>query len=75
MAEPFTFNAFSFFSGTLTGLILDWTDIIPILGGFILGFSVKKMPEFMNTNDIPVFIKKYIFDHLQIYQKSNQKNN
>ena len=60
MSEGFTFNTFSYFSGILTGLILDWTDIIPILGGFLLGLSVKKLPEFININDLPLSIKNYI---------------
>lgn len=58
--SAYTFNTFSYCSGLLTGLIIRWTDIVPILGGFVLGLSVKKMPEFINTNDLPLFIQNYV---------------
>jgi len=60
MTEQYTFNTFSFFSGMLAGMIIKWTDIIPILGGFALGLSVKKLPEFINYNDLPAFVRKYL---------------
>lgn len=60
MTDTFAFNSFSYFSGVLSGLIIKWTDIIPILGGFILGISVKKMPEFINITDLPIFAQNYI---------------
>ncbi len=60
MAEQYNFNAFSFFSGMLAGLIIKWTDIIPIFGGFMLGMSVKKLPEFISYNDLPVSIRRYL---------------
>ena len=47
------FNTFSYLSGVLTGLIIDWTDIVPLLTGFVLGISIKKMPEFVNVGDLP----------------------
>lgn len=60
MSEQYHFNAFSFFSGMLAGLIIKWTDIIPIFGGFMLGMSVKKLPEFISYNDLPYSIRKYL---------------
>jgi hypothetical protein len=53
------FNTFSYLSGVLTGMIIDWTDIVPLMTGFVLGLSIKKMPEFVNVNDLPKYIQNY----------------
>lgn len=60
MSESLVFNGFSFFSGVFTGFILRWTDIIPIIGGFMLGLTVRKIPDFINLNDLPPIIKNYL---------------
>lgn len=48
-------NSWSFFSGMLTGMFIRYTDILPILGGFILGLSVQKLPDFLDH--MPLFIQ------------------
>jgi len=53
------FNTFSYLSGVLTGMIIDWTDIVPLLTGFVLGISIKKMPEFVNVGDLPKNMQNY----------------
>jgi hypothetical protein len=75
MSGQFTFNAFSYFSGVLTGLIIDWTDILPILGGFVLGLSVKRLPEFINIQDLPFFIQNYIQYFKLIGNGNNNEEN
>lgn len=69
------FDSFSFISGILTGLIVRWTDIIPIVGGFVLGLSVKKMPEIININDLPPFVQKYINYFIVSSPKTETLNN
>lgn len=54
------FNTFSYLSGVLTGMIIDWTDIVPLMTGFVLGLSIKKMPEFVNVNDLPKYMQQYV---------------
>lgn len=49
-----------FLLGLVFGLILKWSDIIPILGGFILGLSCRKIPEMINLNEYLSYIKDNI---------------
>lgn len=77
MSESFTLNGFSFFSGVFTGFVLRWTDIVPIIGGFVLGFTVRKLPGFINLNDLPPLIKEYLslfIDKMPGSQKSTKKS-
>jgi len=54
-----SFNSFSYLSGILTGMIIKWTDIIPIIGGFCLGLAVKNLPELFDINELPNIAKNY----------------
>lgn len=74
MSESFTFSGFSFFSGVFTGFVLRWTDIIPIIGGFVLGFTVRKLPGFVNLNDLPPMIKNYLFIFVNQMNPMNPMN-
>jgi len=60
MSNEFTFSAMSYFAGVVSGLVIKWSDIIPLTAGFCLGIMVKKMPEFININEIPTFLQNYI---------------
>ena len=64
----------SYFMGVLTGIVIRWTDIIPIVGGFLLGLSIKQIPDFLNIN-IAGGIKQMAQDLLskQFEQNSSQK--
>lgn len=69
----YSFHTFSYFSGLISGLILKWTDIVPILGGFILGVSIRKVPEMFNPEDIPLYVTQYFQYYKELYNK--KKNN
>jgi Kef-type K+ transport system membrane component KefB len=60
MEQEAVFNGFSFFSGVFTGFILRWTDIIPILGGFIFGMTVRRIPDLVNMDGIPDNVKTFM---------------
>ena len=54
------FDSISYFTGVLTGMIIRWTDIIPIFGGFLLGISIKKLPEFVDLTTLPINLTDFI---------------
>lgn len=69
MCEPYAFNSFSYFSGVISGMILKWTDIIPITGGIIIGLTLKQIPQFLNPNEIPVYVLNIINYYKNITKK------
>jgi hypothetical protein len=64
------FNTFSYLSGVLTGMIIDWTDIVPLMTGLILGLSIKQMPEFVNVNDLPKYAQQYA-NKIKLFMSAN----
>ena len=60
MSNDFSFHTMSYFSGIISGLVIKWTDIIPLTAGFCLGLMVKKMPEFVNMSELPIFVQNYL---------------
>lgn len=50
----------SFLFGIMAGIILRWTDVIPLVAGVIIGVSIKKLPEIVNIVDLPANIQNYI---------------
>lgn len=50
----------SYLMGVLSGMILKWTDIIPIMGGFLLGLSVKQLPQLIKYEDLPQPVKNML---------------
>jgi hypothetical protein len=55
----------SFSIGFITGLMLKWTDLVPIAGGFALCLAFMKIPNI--TEQIPVFLSN-------LYEKIGTKN-
>lgn len=47
------FNSNSFFVGFITGLFIQWTNIVPVLGAFVLGLSIQNLPEAIDLRNIP----------------------
>jgi len=66
-----SFNGISYASGVLTGLILKWTDILPIVGGFCLGLTVRSVPDLFEIHDVQGFMKK-CFQQLMNKTQVNQ---
>lgn len=54
------FNSNSFFTGFITGLFIQWTNIIPVLGAFVLGLSIRNIPELIDLRDLPANIMSLI---------------
>lgn len=59
------FHGFSFFSGVFTGFVLRWTDFVPVLGGFLFGFSMRRMPNLINLESVPKWIKDFCLEKSQ----------
>jgi hypothetical protein len=57
-------HSFSF--GFVAGIMLKWTDLIPITGGFIIGFSIQRIPDI--TTKIPEFLTS-LYDRITIKKK------
>lgn len=47
-------NRNDFLIGLLTGLFLQWANIIPVMGAFALGLSIRKLPDMIDLSQIPV---------------------
>ena len=47
------FNSNSFLTGFITGLFIQWTNIVPVLGAFVLGLSIRNIPELIDLRDLP----------------------
>jgi hypothetical protein len=67
MEGQISFSSFSYFTGVLTGMVIRWTDIVPICGGFVLGltFSRPGVLEMLglptNLADIASFVKRIAY--------------
>ncbi len=59
MNETPEFNPISFWCGVISGMIIRSTDILPMFGGFLLGLSVKKLPNFLNFHFLPKILQDY----------------
>ncbi len=68
--ENYAIHPFSYFAGLMSGMILRWTDIIPIIGGVIIGFSIKKIPNIIKFEELPVPVQSY-YNYLS--QLTNQQ--
>jgi len=53
------FNSWSFFSGMLVGMVFRWSDLLPMMGGFLLGISVTKIPEIVVVDHFPRYLQHY----------------
>lgn len=53
------FNSWSFMSGMIIGMVIRSTDLLPILGGFLLGISIARIPEFIVVDQFPRFLQHY----------------
>ena len=56
----FQFDTSSYFTGVLTGMVIRWTDIVPIFGGFLLGISFKRLPEFVDLSALPISLQNIL---------------
>lgn len=54
------FNSNSFFTGFITGLFIQWTNIIPVLGAFVLGLSIRNIPELIDLRELPANVMSLI---------------
>jgi hypothetical protein len=54
------FSGWSFMTGMISGMIIRYTDVVPIIGGIILGFSINRLPEVLNFNDLPNKVRLYV---------------
>lgn len=50
----------SFLFGIMAGIILRWTDVIPLVSGVIIGVSIKKVPDIISLTELPTNIQNYI---------------
>jgi hypothetical protein len=53
-------STFSFCSGFIAGYLVNISNIVPIFLGVGIGMSIKKLPEFVNYNDLPQFMRRYL---------------
>lgn len=60
-----SFHSWSFFSGMLSGMFIRYTDILPILGGFVLGLTVQKLPDMMILDNMPLFLQSGYFNLIE----------
>jgi hypothetical protein len=54
------FHGSSFFSGMFMGVILSWSNILPMMCGVFLGMSITKLPEIVNFESLPTIFKNYL---------------
>lgn len=54
------FHGTSFFSGMFMGMILSWSNILPMMCGVFLGMSITKLPEIVNFESLPAVLKNYL---------------
>ena len=59
MSDQFTIHCISYFSGVLSGLIIKWTDLIPLSAGFFLGFMCNKLPSYISLESVVYGVKNY----------------
>jgi hypothetical protein len=62
----------SFLLGIAAGIMLRWSDIIPVFAGIVIGVSMKKVPDLLYTNELPQSIQNYI-KQLRIMNKDNDE--
>lgn len=74
MQQTINTSLFFYSFGVLTGLIVKWTDIVPIIGGFMLGITVSRIaPEFISVSELPVAIQSKINDLLNLQSTNSDK--
>lgn len=67
------FNSWSFFTGMLVGIIIRWTDLLPITFGFAIGLTVRHIPYLINFNDFPMTVQNYMLKFKTIFIENNQE--
>lgn len=63
-------NSWTFITGVMLGLFIRYTDILPIMGGFVMGLTVQKLPEIMNMDFMPTLLQG---GYYQLVESINQR--
>lgn len=66
-----------FMGGLICGLILRYTDVLPIIGGFALGVAVKQLPDVINKDTIPNTFSKLsgnIYGYMNNFKGNEKKD-
>ena len=53
------FNSWSFFVGIVIGMIIRSTDMLPMLGGLLMGVSIARVPDFIVVEQFPETLQYY----------------
>ena len=68
------FNSWSFFTGMLVGVIIRWTDLLPITFGFVIGLTVRHIPHLINLNDFPMTVQNYMLKFKTLINENDSEN-
>ena len=59
-----------FLLGLALGVFLRWSDVVPLVAGIVIGFTVQKVPDVITTSELPKTIQSYV----QQLKKINNSN-